>query len=67
MGMTTPLYFEDIAVGQTFSSGTVTVETDRIKAFAADSTPAVPSRRGRRPCELLGGLWRAAGILPPSR
>ena len=37
--MTTPLYFEDLAVGQTFGTGTVTVESDMIKAFAAEFDP----------------------------
>ena len=34
--LTTPLYFEDLAVGQTFGTGTVTVEPEMIRAFAAD-------------------------------
>ena len=33
------LYFDDFAVGQTFASGTVTVETEAIKAFAAEFDP----------------------------
>ena len=39
MGMTAPLYFEDLAVGQTFGTGTVTVEPEMIKAFAAEFDP----------------------------
>jgi acyl dehydratase len=37
--MTVPLYLDDLAVGQTFHSGTVTVESERIKAFAAEFDP----------------------------
>ena len=32
-------YFEDLAVGQTFGSGRLRVDTDRIKAFAAEFDP----------------------------
>ena len=39
MGPTEPLFLEDFAVGQTFRSGTVAVETGRIKAFAAEFDP----------------------------
>jgi acyl dehydratase len=39
MGMTAPLYFEDLSVGQTFGSGTVTVESETLKAFAAEFDP----------------------------
>jgi acyl dehydratase len=35
----TPLYLEDIAVGQRFVSGTTTVEADSIKAFAREFDP----------------------------
>ena len=37
--MTAPLYFEDLAVGQTFVTGTVTVEPEEVKAFAAEFDP----------------------------
>ena len=37
--MTAPLYFEDLAVGQTFGTGTVTVEPEMIKAFAGEYDP----------------------------
>jgi acyl dehydratase len=37
--MTAPLYFEDLAVGQTFGTGTVTVEPEEVKAFAAEFDP----------------------------
>jgi acyl dehydratase len=37
--LSTPLYFEDLAVGQTYGTDTVTVEPEMIKAFAADYDP----------------------------
>ena len=37
--MTAPLYFEDLAVGQTFGTGNVTVEPEEVKAFAAEFDP----------------------------
>lgn len=37
--MTAPLDYEDLAVGQTFGTGTVTVEPEMIKAFAAEFDP----------------------------
>ena len=37
--MTAPLYFEDLSVGQTFGTGTVTVEPETLKAFAAEFDP----------------------------
>ena len=37
--MTAPLYYEDLAVGQTFGTGTFMVEPDMIKAFAAEFDP----------------------------
>jgi acyl dehydratase len=37
--MTAPLYFEDLSVGQTFGTGTVTVEPEKLKAFAAEFDP----------------------------
>ena len=37
--MTAPLYLDDLAVGQTFWSRTVTVEPERLKAFAAEFDP----------------------------
>lgn len=33
------MYLEDLAVGQTFHSGTAVMELDRLKAFAADFDP----------------------------
>ena len=34
-----PLYLEDLHVGQTFASAPVTVTADQIKAFAAEFDP----------------------------
>jgi acyl dehydratase len=39
MGMNPPLYFEDLAVGQTFGTGTVTVESGAVKTFAIEFDP----------------------------
>jgi hypothetical protein len=45
--LTAPLYFEDLAVGQTFRTGTVMVERDMIKAFAVEpNSCANPASRG---------------------
>lgn len=65
--MTTPLYFEDLAVGQTFATGTITVEPEMIKAFAAEFDPQPfhmdeAAARG----SLFGGLvasgWHTAAL-----
>lgn len=37
--MTSPLYLEDLHIGQTFTGGSVTVTTEAIKAFAAAFDP----------------------------
>src|SRR5215831_10958603 len=37
--MRTPLYFEDFAVGQIYRTGTLTVDAEAIKAFAANFDP----------------------------
>ena len=37
--MSAPLYLDDIAVGQTFATGTVEVEIEKVKAFAAEFDP----------------------------
>jgi acyl dehydratase len=37
--MTTPLYFEDLAVGQTYGTGTVTAEAEKLKGFASEFDP----------------------------
>ena len=34
-----PLYLEDLAVGQTYRTGSVTVDEPRLKAFAAEFDP----------------------------
>jgi acyl dehydratase len=39
MAQTAPLYFEDLAPGQTFESGTVRVDPIRLKEFAAEFDP----------------------------
>src|SRR3954452_15454447 len=39
MAQAAPLYLEDLAVGQTFRSGTVRVDPDRLKSFAAEFDP----------------------------
>jgi acyl dehydratase len=37
--MTEPLYYENLAVGQAFGTGTLTVEAGAIEAFAAEFDP----------------------------
>jgi acyl dehydratase len=37
--MINPLYYEDLAVGQSFGTGIITVEPRQIKAFAAEFDP----------------------------
>ena len=39
MGPSPPLYLEDLAVGLTFRTGTVRVDRERIKSFAAEFDP----------------------------
>jgi acyl dehydratase len=39
MSQPTPMYLEDLSPGQTFRSGTVSVEKDRLKSFAAEFDP----------------------------
>ena len=65
--MTAPLYFEDLAVGQSFGSGTVTVGPEEIRAFAAEFDPQPfhldeDAARG----SLFGGLvasgWHTAAL-----
>jgi acyl dehydratase len=67
MEMTTPLYLEDLAVGQIFGTGTLTVEPEAIKAFAAEFDPQPfhldeEAARG----SLFGGLvasgWHTAAL-----
>jgi acyl dehydratase len=64
---TATLYFEDLAVGHRFGTGTVTVEPEMIRAFAADFDPQPfhlddEAARG----SLFGGLvasgWHTAAL-----
>ena len=65
--MTAPLYYEDLAVGQTFGTGTITVELDMIKAFAAEFDPQ-PFHMDEDAADgsLFGGLvasgWHTAAL-----
>ena len=65
--MTAPLYYEDLAVGQTFGTGTFMVEPDMIKAFAAefDPQPFHLDQDAAR-ASLFGGLvasgWHTAAL-----
>src|ERR1035438_5155311 len=34
-----PVFLEDLSVGQTFRTGTVSVDSDRVRAFAAEFDP----------------------------
>jgi acyl dehydratase len=61
------LYLEDIAVGQTYVTGTVEVETDKVKAFAAEFDPQpfhLDEVAGR--ASMFGGLvasgWHTAAM-----
>ena len=65
--MPEPFHFEDLAVGQTFETGTVTVEADMIRAFAAEFDPQ-PFHLGEEAARasLFGGLvasgWHTAAL-----
>ena len=65
--MTIPQYFEDLAIGQTFGTGTVTVEPDKLKAFASafDPQPFHLDERAAGP-SVFGGLvasgWHTAAL-----
>lgn len=39
MPPTAPMYLEDFSIGQTFRSGSATVDPDRLRAFAAEFDP----------------------------
>jgi acyl dehydratase len=62
-----PLYLEDLAPGQTFRSGSVTVDAARIKAFAAEFDPQ-PFHLDEQAAagSLFGGLvasgWHTAAL-----
>jgi acyl dehydratase len=67
MGVAGPFYLEDIAVGQTFRSGTAAVELSEVKAFAAafdpqpfhlDEQAAVSGVFGR----LVASGWHTAAL-----
>jgi acyl dehydratase len=66
-GLTAPLYYEDLAVGQTFGTGTVTVEAEMIRAFAAEYDPQpFHLDEGAARASLFGGLvasgWHTAAL-----
>jgi acyl dehydratase len=65
--MTAPLYFEDLAVGQTFRTGTHRVEPEAIRAFAAayDPQPFHLDEQAARASvfgELVASGWHTAAI-----
>jgi acyl dehydratase len=60
-------YFEDFAVGQTFRSGRLKIDTDRIKAFAAEFDPQpFHLDEGAARDTIFGGLaasgWHTAAL-----
>jgi acyl dehydratase len=65
--VTTKLYLEDLHVGQTFTTGSITVTTEAIKAFARDYDPQ-PFHLDEAAAEasLFGGLaasgWHTAAL-----
>jgi hypothetical protein len=59
------LYLEDFAVGQTFGSGRLRVDKERIKSFAAESIRS-PSTSTKRPrAARYSVAWRRAAGTPP--
>jgi acyl dehydratase len=65
--MTEPLYFEELAVGQKFGSGTITVEPEMIKAFAAEFDPQPfhldeDAARASLFGELVASGWHTAAL-----
>ncbi|SIO02799.1 Acyl dehydratase [Singulisphaera sp. GP187] len=65
--MSTPLYYEDLAVGQTFGTGTVLVEPDMIKVFAAEFDPQPfhldqDAARASLFGELVASGWHTAAL-----
>ena len=65
--MTAPLYYEDLVIGQTFGSGTITVEPEMIKAFAAEFDPQPfhldeDAARGSLFDELVASGWHTAAL-----
>jgi acyl dehydratase len=67
MPQSAPLYLEDLAVGQTFGSGTIAVDPLRLKTFAAEFDPQ-PFHLDERAAgaSLFGGLvasgWHTAAL-----
>jgi acyl dehydratase len=65
--MGSPLYLEDITIGQTFVTGTVDVEIEKVKAFAAEFDPqpfhldAVAARASMFG-ELVASGWHTAAL-----
>ncbi len=63
--MSVRLYLEDIAIGHNFGSGTVEVDTDEIKAFAAEFDPQ-PFHLDESTASMFGGLvasgWHTAAL-----
>jgi acyl dehydratase len=67
MGMTAPLYFEDLAVGQKFGTGSLTVEPEQVKAFAAEFDPQPfhmdeDAARASMFGELVASGWHTAAL-----
>ena len=65
--MTAPLYYEDLAVGQTFGTGTIVVEPDMITAFAAEFDPQPfhldpDAARASLFGELVASGWHTAAL-----
>ncbi len=61
------LYFDDLAVGQTFNAGPITMERDRIIAFAREFDPQ-PMHTGEADAdgnitdELIASGWHTAAV-----
>jgi acyl dehydratase len=67
MGPSPPLYLEDLAVGLTFRTGTVRVDRERIKSFAAEFDPQpFHTDEEAAGASLFGGLvasgWHTAAL-----
>ena len=64
---TPPLYFEDLSIGQTFSSSPHTIDAEQIKAFASQFDPQpfhLDSDKARDSIfgELVASGWHTAAI-----
>jgi acyl dehydratase len=67
MKPTAPMFLEDLSVGQTFRTGTISVEKDRMKAFAAEFDPqSFHLNEAAAGSSLFGGLvasgWHTAAM-----